>query len=133
MAIERHDLLPLLVQCCPGLRDCLVATADKWLQEDGSIGYYHISSVLTGLVVERLGQGDYSFADDLFALVERLLVEGSEEVQGIVATGFLEGMAHQAELAPELWVPLVGPEAREYLRAWDQFTGTSTPGLDNPS
>jgi hypothetical protein len=130
MAIEQHELLPLLVRCCPGLRGRLVAAADEWLQDDGSIGYFRVVGVLEHLVVERLGEGDYSFADDLFALMERLLVEGSADVQSVVATGFLEGLAHQGRLSPALWLPLTGPEARAYLQAWDQFTGVSTPGLD---
>jgi hypothetical protein len=131
MAIERSELLQLLVRSCPGLRDRLVPTADNWLQEDGTISYFVVSWVLTDLVVDRFRQGDYGFADDLFALIERLLTEGSDEVKDIVATGFLEGMAHQDDLVPELWVPLTGPRARDYLRAWDQFTGVSTPGLDD--
>jgi hypothetical protein len=129
MAVELHELLPLFVRCCPGLRDRLVAAADNWLQEDGSISYFLVASVLARYVVERLGSGDYSFADDLFGAVERLLSEGSADVQAVAATGFLEGLANQQELPAELWVPLVGAEAREYLRALDRFHGVVTPGL----
>src|SRR5262249_37912827 len=130
---ELHELLPLFVRCCPGLRDPLVQAADDWLQEDGTISYYLVVSLLSDYVVERFDAGDYSFSNELFLLVERLLKDGSQEVQDVVATGFLEALVNQQQLSAELWVPLVGPEAREYLRAWDRFTGVVTPGLDEPT
>jgi hypothetical protein len=132
MAIELHQILPLFVRICPEVRDRLVAGADDWLHDDGTISYYEIVAVLTRLVVERFDAGDYGCADDLFALVERLLSEGSQEVKDLIATGFLEGLLYQQELPSELWVPLIGPQAREYLLALNSFHGTTTPGLEDP-
>jgi hypothetical protein len=133
MAIESHELLPLFVGCCPGLRALLVQASDDWLQEDGTIAHYLAASLLTDYVVERFDAGDYGFSDELFALVERLLANGSEEVKNVVATGFLESLVNQQRLPSELWVPLIGPEARDYLRAWDRFTGAVTRGLEEPA
>ncbi len=67
MAIESHELLPLLVRFCPGLRDRLVMAADAWLNEDGMISYFSVVAVLRDLVVERFDAGDNSFAEQLFA------------------------------------------------------------------
>ncbi len=128
-----QELLPRLVQCCPGFREMLVRNVDDWLHDDGSISYFRIVSLLAGFAAGRFNEGDYSFADDLFALVERLMESGSEDVQDVMATGFLEAMHNQTILPPELWVPLIGPRAREYLIAWNAFHGATTPGLEDPS
>jgi hypothetical protein len=130
MAIESHELLPLFVRCCPGLRALLVRAADDWLCEDGTISYFAVAALLSEYAVERFDAGDYTFSDELFDLVERLLGDGSQEVGDVIATGFLEGLVNQERLAADLWVPLIGPRAREYLRAWDRFTGVATPGLE---
>jgi hypothetical protein len=128
--LQSHELLPLLVECCPGLRDRLIPDVDYWLNGDGTISYHRIAHVLIGLVADRFQAGDYSFSDSLFARIEQLLTDGSEEVQTLTATGILEGL--QNRLPPELWVPLLGPKAREYLIAWDRFHGANTPGLEEP-
>jgi hypothetical protein len=133
MPIQLHELLPLLVRCCTGLRGRLLPAVDDWLNEDGTLSYFRIGHVLVDWIVERFAAGDYGFSDDFFSLMERLLTEGSPEVQDVAATGILEGLHHQRRLPPELWVPLLGPKARAYLIVWDRFHGAVTPGLQGPA
>ena len=133
MPIEQHELIPLFVGCVPGLRDRLAERVEDWLNDDGSISYYAITYAVAGLAAARMDAGDYSFADELFALVERLLAEGSRAVQDAAATGLLEGLLSQQRLGPDLWVLLLGPMGRDYIRALDQLQGTTTPGLDQPA
>jgi hypothetical protein len=133
LAIESHELLPLFVCCCPELRVALIRAADDWLCEDGTISYFAVASILRDHTVASLVSGDYGFSGELFLLVERLLGDGSNEVRSVIATGLLEGLANQRRLPAELWVPLIGPRAREYLRAWDRFTAAVTPGLADAS
>jgi len=128
-AIELHELIPLLVQCCPGFRGPLVHSADDWIHEDGTFSYCFLTARLADYVVEQFDQGEYGFADELFSLVERLLEQGTEAVKAAVATGFLERLQDQQELSSPLWAPLVGKRARDYLVARDTFHGTKTPGL----
>jgi hypothetical protein len=127
------------MSCCPcwfspvPASGALVRCADDWLREDGSISYFEIVSRLADFAAERFNEGDYSFSDDLFALVERLIGSGSAAVREVMTTGFLEALHNQQVLPPELWVPLIGPRAREHLIAWDAVYGATTPGLENPS
>jgi hypothetical protein len=129
-ANELHELIPLLVQCCPGFREPLVRNADDWIREDGTFGFCFLTARHADYVVEQFDQGEYGFADELFSLVERLLEQGTEAVKAAIATGFLEQMQDQQELPSPLWAPLVGKRARDYLAARDTFHGTKTPGLN---
>lgn len=128
--IEVKDLIPLLVQSYPGVRDHLVETADDWLGDDGTIMPCMTLAAVSWLVAERLRKGEHDGADRLFNLIERLLTEGSAEVRDAAATCFLENLTNRSDsLDPRLYVPLMGPESRNYCRAWDDFTGVKTPGL----
>ena len=69
----------------------------------------------------------------IFEIMENLLVNGDEEVQASVATGFLETLLHMSDegkSSPSLFVPLLGEESKEYCRAWNKFSGCTTEGLD---
>jgi hypothetical protein len=66
----------------------------------------------------------------VFDFMEKLLVEGDQDMQNLVATGFLEGIMSCADESRNYqWVDLLGPESRAYCKAWDDFCGCKTPGL----
>jgi len=68
----------------------------------------------------------------LFAFTEQLLKHGSEEVMNAVATSMLEQIWTAAQTGGFDFSeidPYLGPEARRYLVAWDDFTKTQTQGL----
>ena len=68
----------------------------------------------------------------LFAFVEQLLNHGSEEVMNAVATCMLEQIWTAAQTSGFDFSevdPYLGPEARRYLVAWDDFNKTKTAGL----
>ena len=128
--IEAKDLIPLLVQSYPRLRDHLVKTANDWLGEDGTLMPCMLMAAVGWLVAERLAKGDFDGMDRLFDLVERLLLEGSSEVRDAAATCFLENLVNRSDtLDPRLYVALLGPESRNFCCAWDELTGQKTPGL----
>ena len=70
---------------------------------------------------------------EIFLLIEFFMTEGDQDVQGAVATCFLENLINYTSagtLAPEKLIPyLVGKKSIEYCKAWDEFTGVKTPGL----
>lgn len=127
--IGQHDVIPMLCQAYPGLRDRLCTRVGEWFREDGSLSLFGLLAVSGDFFVERFGQGEYGHADALFDVVESLLLKGNTAVQTAVATGFLEGLQHQTKLSGELWAPLLGPKARAHCKAMDQFHGAETPGL----
>ena len=60
----------------------------------------------------------------MFRLVEDVLRTGSEPGRTAV-NGFLEALAGDLDrgvVTQEQLEPLLGPESRTYLRAWDEYT-----------
>lgn len=68
----------------------------------------------------------------LFAFAEELLKQGSGKVMDAVATCMLEAIwtaSRESGFDFSLVDPYLGPEARRYLTAWDDFARTQTKGL----
>jgi len=68
----------------------------------------------------------------LFAFAEQLLNHGSSKVMNAVATCMLEQIWTAAQTGGFDFSdvdPYLGPEARRYLIAWDDFNKTNTEGL----
>ena len=68
----------------------------------------------------------------LFAFAEQLLNHGSSDVMNAVATCMLEQVWTAAQTGGFDFSevdPYLGPEARRYLLAWDDFNQTKTEGL----
>ena len=68
----------------------------------------------------------------LFAFAEQLLNHGTSEVMNAVATCMLEQIWTAAQTGGFDFSevdPYLGPEARRYLVAWDDFNKTRTEGL----
>ena len=68
----------------------------------------------------------------LFAFAEQLLNHGSEEVMNAVATCMLESIwtaSRDSGFDFRNVDPYLGPAARRYLTARDNFYGTETEGL----
>jgi hypothetical protein len=58
-------------------------------------------------------------------VVERHLANGSELMKTCVSTGLLEAAASElssGRLSGPTLATLLGPQARSYIDAWDQFT-----------
>lgn len=68
----------------------------------------------------------------LFALAEQFLCHGSDEVMNAVATCMLQQIwtaSQTGGIEFDQVDPYLGPEARRYLIAWDDFNNTKTVGL----
>jgi hypothetical protein len=89
-----------------------------------------LSSILANNI-DRLSEGDLS---SIFSVVEQAIVIGTKDARETATTGFLEGLQNLASAGCFLLVkvvPFLGPESRAYCRAWDEFTGVPTPGLED--
>jgi hypothetical protein len=68
----------------------------------------------------------------IFGLVEQLVRNGDDEVGTAATTCFLENLQNYSSagrINANHFAPFLGPESRAYCKAWDEFTGVSTPGL----
>jgi hypothetical protein len=133
MPLDFEEGLKLLVESAPVLRDECDRMSREWAPEPppttvlmGALGHGLVNAI------DRLATKELMAVS---AAVEHLLVAGTTELQDATATGFLEALVH-ASCEPRLLARMVtqlGPAARDYLRAWDRFTGVRTPGLYDSS
>lgn len=121
--IQMEDMRQLLCRIYPGLRDRVAATADDWIGNEGEFIAHVWMRQLSGLVRERLSEGNYEQSEALFCLVERLIAEGDDDVQNVILTGFVEDLQHQQTVEPALWQPLLGNLAKAHCHAMDEFHG----------
>lgn len=69
--------------------------------------------------------------EEIFQYIEFLMVNGDEDTQTAVATCFLENILNvtPSQIDPKCFLLYLGPQSKEYCRAWDSFTGVQTEGL----
>jgi hypothetical protein len=81
--------------------------------------------------VDAFRSRDQELTLRILTFMEHLIVFGDEEVRTAATTCFLENIMNltPAKLSPDTFVKHLGSKSREFCRAWDEFTGISTPGL----
>ena len=121
--INIDESLKMLCKTYPGFRDAFVRNSDSWISNDGEFLYYILMTNLSHVLIESISEGNYENAEELFLLVETLLVEGSENVSNLIAVGFLESLQNQTTVEPKFWAPLLGPKAVSFCKARDEFQG----------
>ena len=86
---------------------------------------------LTDYVVEKVRNEEYKDVEYALKCVEELIEIGDEDVKASMTTGFLEALLHQDphNIQFEKFAHLLGPESKEYCKAWDEFCGMRTKGL----
>ena len=81
-------------------------------------------------LVSLLRGGATSEFATVFAIVERLHIEGDPKVQEAVTIGLLEGIQNVAinnDVAPERFVPWLGPESLRWWRGLGDFWSGRAP------
>lgn len=119
MLISETEVMNLLVGACPSFaRAWAEARADA--DFDSSLLHVHLGELAAHLI-ERLRRDDASECVALFAAVERLFVEGDEDVREAATLGLLDGLqsaAGTAGVSPARFVDLFQPATR---RRWDEL------------
>jgi hypothetical protein len=83
-------------------------------------------------MIAKNNNDDKSTIELAFQIAEMLMNEGDDRVKDAVATCFLENLINAVaweRISAYSFVHLLGKESIEYCKAWDEFTGTKTPGL----
>jgi hypothetical protein len=130
MSASNHILSDLL-ELCPEFSRTWADEADVWIDDaSGTFTECGVFAAFSRYIVDILTSSLPTRLEAVFEYVERCMHD-SEEVSTAAATCFLENLMNQT---PELidagrFVPLLGPESREFCRAWDEFCGTRTEGL----
>jgi hypothetical protein len=128
-ALNKGHALDLVLSAAPEFRPMLESFRAEW--GDEVPGLCSEFSELSDFVIAKLQSGATDGLRVLLETVERLMVEGDEEVKDAAATCFLENLMNATpdRISPAAVVPLLGPESRNFCRAWDRFCGLKTPGL----
>lgn len=121
--IDIDESLKMLSKTYPGFREAFAKNADSWISNDGEFLYYILISDLSNVLIKNISEGNYENTEELFLLVEKLLIEGSEYVSNLISVGFLESLQNQTTVEPNYWAPLLGPEAVSFCKARDEFQG----------
>lgn len=127
--LDRERSTELLLETYPEFQPAFNAHVTAWESDPRSLCSDFTS--LGEFVMDEIAAGRLARLPALFEVVERLMREGTEEVQNAVATCFLENLLNSTphRIPPESFVLLLGPESRKFCRAWDEFSGVKTPGV----
>ncbi|MBP7763207.1 MAG: hypothetical protein KA176_11595 [Alphaproteobacteria bacterium] len=83
-------------------------------------------SAFSSFVISEISNMSKEKRQCVFALVEKSLNYGTEDIKAAVATQFLENLLN-AESAKKIkaedFIDFLQPESRKYCEAWDNFTG----------
>lgn len=122
--ITLDDVMPLILEACPAFLPELEAYYRRYDVTLGSRPFYYIEAGrLNSWLYKRLESHEIECFPAVFALIERLLVEGNNQVKDLVATGILEGLQNRAMYAHgqnghTIFLPWLGPLTRE---EWDNL------------
>jgi hypothetical protein len=129
MSINREESFTLLTDSWPHLVDELDHLRNDWLPDAPPF------SVAMGTLGRALAAGASAVDDDgirrIAGVIETLMTSGTEDVKNGIATGLLEAIVSSSDTEPGALRLLrcLGTESRKYCRAWDEFSGGTTPGI----
>jgi hypothetical protein len=132
--IESNQIIQLLIETYPDFRKALIESVDHWLPEKGPIRPHSILMYLSGPVVKNFLKGNYDNAEQLFDLIERMVVEGEPDLANAATTCFLENLQNIAshtdnDFEGGHFVPLLGENSKEFCIQYDEMTGAKTKEL----
>jgi hypothetical protein len=131
MRITAETCMGWILAQAPRFRSSWEKHLQWWGDEEPSLG--NNIAAFSRYIVEVIKSNQTEDVKTLFAILERLLTDGDDEVRAGVATNCLENIINRAsagELRAEGFVEHLGKESRAYCLAWDRFTGVKTPGLE---
>ena len=131
--IRASDLLPLLFNAYPETREELIDTVSSWLPRSGLISPHTIMTHLSHRVANNFIKQNYENAEEIFDLVELLIIDGDEDVKNAVCTCFLANLqniaSNENDFDDSHYVSLLRAKSIEFCKHWDEYTGVKTEGL----
>lgn len=120
--ITLDEVMPLVLEACPAFVPELDAFYRRYDIAPESRPFYYIEAGrLNSWLYERMESHETECFPAVFALIERLLAEGTNQVKDLVATGILEGLQNRAMYAHgqnghTIFLPWLSPLTRQ---EWD--------------
>jgi hypothetical protein len=115
--IRKEDIVPLLLDACPGFRSAWKEHVAHWNGQ--SAGIYNDLAEFVHYLIIAFENAEISTVKAAFAVLERLLVDGDAEIQKYAVLGFIETLQSAASHEPYaagVFVPFLKPHS---LREWN--------------
>jgi hypothetical protein len=114
--ITRSEILPLLVEACPSYEPELRRFKSDYV-DDVEPFLYVAFPQFTRCLSRVLAAGDVETVQRVFALVERLIVEGDAEVQEAAVVGIIRNLQNanlHEQTSPDDYLPYLMPESQRW-------------------
>ena len=122
--IDRTQMVPLLVEVCPSFTKSWEEFLNEWANEP-EIPYYGALADFARHMCSLLSAGDEQTLKRIFAVIERLHIEGDHYVKEAVSVGLLEDMQncnlHLENTDPEQFVRFLLPESARWRQKIEDF------------
>jgi hypothetical protein len=136
MPLAARDVMPLVLAAVPSFREKWdQEVREYWMDEEspgGRLGYMDAGEVVRH-AVDLLTTGQRAEVAALFAVVERLHLEGDDYVQELATIGYLEDFQNALDRHPALThddvLLLLGKESRKWWRAVERFWAGESPAV----
>jgi hypothetical protein len=121
-----------LISLCPDFAKVWNDECCLWTGEGGLFTVHGVFAVFSHYISDRLASGTDPNLRIVFEYVESKLTDDNSEVDDAACTCFLENLMNRVPetIPPQRLVPFLGPKSRRFCRAWDQWCGVKTEGLD---
>ena len=117
--ITKSQIMPLLLEACPGFQPTWQAHLDWWKGEEP--GAYNDTAEFARYLVESFESGQTSEFPKAFATIERILNEGDQESRDIAGIGVIESLQTIGSNHPcgeDVFIQWLGPTSRQ---AWAEI------------
>jgi hypothetical protein len=138
MPLTTGDMIAALLATCPSIGLAWQAHLAFWDGESDR-GSFNDAGVIAQHFVDSFERGQVAEFPAAFALIERCLVEGDEQVRNVAVVGVLEGIQNIASHRPfgaQVFCRWLGPESslawRELDQFWQQVIEAKSAGLLEP-
>jgi hypothetical protein len=122
--ITKPEAFALLLKTCPDAQEAWEEHLLEWEGEHETVPYLGVS-VFARHIVDSFEAGKKESFPAVFQLIERLIVEGDEEVRSLAIVGLLEDIQNIAswrDFRNEVFTKWLGPHSRaawyELKRVW---------------
>jgi hypothetical protein len=117
--ITKPQIMPLLLEACPGFWPIWQEHLDWWKGEEP--GAYNNTSEFARYLIESFERGQTSEFPAAFEAIERILNQGDQESRDIAAIGIIESLqtiGSNHSCGEDVFIQWLGPTSR---RAWSEI------------
>jgi predicted transcriptional regulator len=117
--ITKPQVMPLLIEACPGFQPTWQAHLEWWKGEEP--GAYNDTAEFARYLVESFESGQTSEFPAAFAAIEKILNEGDQESRDIAGYGVIESLqtiGSNHSCGEDVFIQWLGPTSR---RAWAEI------------